>query len=162
MNILIRKNSSGVILSGGPILKNPSFGTGAFYSNGDPIVDWPRFQTDDSDDFGFDLNHVESNGSYYADILLPHGTMLVRYGNEYGRFTAPLGTKYSEIALPYIEESVEYHEYRVLADSITVKCEVRKGMVAPKFDSLGGGVQYYHLNGTIRELVRNNVLERIV
>ena len=162
MDALIRKNSSGEVLSGNPVLRDPSFGTGDFYSNGDPVVDWNKFQTDDSDELGFCLSHNEFYGLYYIDVILPRGTMLVRYGNEYGRFTAPLGTKYNEIALPYVEETVEYHEYRVAADSFKVRCEVRKGIVAPKFDSPGGGVQYYHLNGIIRQLVRSKVLERIL
>ena len=157
-----RRNKFNVPLTGNIQLRDPSFGTGDFDTNGDPIVDWKKFEADDSDEFGFYKDNVENGGIYYLDISLPFGTMLARYGNEYGHYTAPIGTKYEELSLPYLEESVEYHEYRVIADSIVVRCEVRKGRVAPKFNCPGGGVQFYHLNGIIRQLIRNKILERVL
>ncbi len=45
--------------------------------------------------------------------------------------------------LPYVKETIEYHEFKVTED-LSVECRVDKGMVAPKFLSDGGAIQFMH------------------
>ncbi len=156
-----RRNSAGELLHGPRILRDPSFGTGKFDSSGDPIVDWEKWQPEFADSNGFDVRNKEDNGEYYVEMKLPRGTPLIRFGAEGGRYTAPAGTKYEELSLPYTEKSQEYHEYEVIADSITVVCVVKRGRVAPMFNSVGGGIQYMHLHGSVRDLLRQKVLKRV-
>ena len=151
------RNSAGEVITERFKLKNSSYVKG-FDDSGEPIIDWDSFKSEFADKHGFDMRNQEENGDYYIETILPKGTMLIRYGNESGRFTAPKGTRYDELALPYIEETVEYHEYRVTKDQT---CLVWKGKVAPNFDSEGGGVQFFHFHTAIRFLVKEKVLERI-
>lgn len=151
------KNSAGKIITERFKLKDPSYAKG-FDGSGEPIIDWELFQPEFADEHGFDMRNREENGYYYIETVLPKGTMLIRYGSEFGRFTAPKGTRYDELALPYIEETVAYHEYRVANDQ---GCQVQKGRVAPMFDSKGGGIQFYHLPATVNSLLKEKVLERI-
>lgn len=157
----MKKNDTGEIITGYLRLRNPAYGTGRKTPDGDPEVDWSGCKTSYSDDNGFDLRNIEKNGKHYIEINLPKGTQLIRYGRETGKYTAPKGTRYEELSLPYIKSSVEFHEYRVIVDSITVYCTVNKGIVAPMFDCNGGGVQYFHLDGSIRKMVQKNILERV-
>lgn len=156
-------NSSGQIISGIRKLSNTAYGTGAIDEYGDPVIDWNTWSALSrfSDENGFDIRNVEANGKYIIEIQLPKSTLLIRYGPESGSFTAPKGTLYEELSLPYIEETVEYNEYRVIAESISVLCVVDKGKVAPMFNSIGGGVQYYHKNGSIKKMIKSKILERV-
>lgn len=141
-------------------LASPKFGTGRLTKNGFPEVNWLGCKTEFSDDDGFDIRNIEENGTYKISYILPRGTVIVRFGSEFGKFTAPQFTKFEEVALPYTIESVEYHEYRVVADGLLVQCIVEKGRVAPMFDQPGGGVQYVH-SKSINSLIKDNQLERI-
>ena len=58
-------------------------------------------------------------------------------------FTTDKGTPYSKLSLPYVKETMEYHEYIVTKD-IHVFCYVTQGIAAPKFNMPGGGIQYKH------------------
>ena len=157
----ILRNYKGDIINGIPVLRNPKYGTGKFRITeygAVPLVDWSQLKDADKD--GFDLNHREEGNKYKIEVRLPFGTKLLRYGTEGGRFTAPLGTPYERLSLPYEKETVEYHEYVVIADGIDVICIVEKGIVAQGFDSIGGAVQYVH-HGTIEEAIKNNALDRV-
>ena len=70
--------------------------------------------------------------------------MLCRYGAPYSDMTALKGTAYDELSLPYDINSIEYHEYEVITDGVFVRCIVKRGIVAPMFDSPGGAVQFQH------------------
>lgn len=114
---------------------------------------------------------------------LGKGTVLVRYGSERGHFTAPYGTAFQQLGLPYLQDTVEFHKYTVLKE-LCVTCieiadaqeqqrilEVKsgkrppdveyavEGVTAPAFGSAGGAIQYYHdssikkMLGTILEVV---------
>lgn len=149
----IRKNYAGELLGDSPIrLKHPDYGTEG-WKGIVPKVNWEAYRQECADDDGFDTRHIEENGEYLMEVVLPKDTLLIRYGSEMGRFTAPKGTAYESLALPYVKETVEFHEYRVIADSITVFCRVKRGRVAPMFDSEGGGIQYLH-ESKIRDLTR--------
>lgn len=154
-----KKNYKGEIITGPRKLKNASFGTGVLLDNGEPIVNW-KMLSSFADEDGFDIRNKEPNGNYKVMVTLPVGTIIIRYGNEMGTFTAPEKTDYDDLALPYIKESVEYNEYRVLSPNLEVECIVEKGKVAPGFDSPGGAVQYKHPI-TIRESIKKKILERV-
>lgn len=93
---------------------------------------------------GFDKKNVEPNGQYKMMVELPMGTRLCRYGAKTGYFTAPCGTPFENLGLPWKEETVQYHEYEVIADGTTIKCIVTRGKVAEMFESPGGAIQYMH------------------
>lgn len=141
-------------------LASPDFGTGEFDEYGKPKIDWPRYTTEYADKYGFDKRNIEANGKYTIPYVLPKGTVIIRFGSEFGQYTAPQNTRFEEVSLPYTIESIEYHEYRVIADGLRVECIVDKGKVAPMFHQPGGGVQYRHPHA-IRALIRSAQLERI-
>lgn len=155
-----RRNDAGEPLDGAPVrLTRAEYGTGdriGYF----PVVRWEAYRQDSADDDGFDKRHQEENGDYLMEVSLPKGTLLLRYGSETGHFTAPLHTPYETLGLPYVRETVEYHEYRVEADGLRVLCLVKRGRAAPMFDSPGGGVQYLHPN-SIRVLIRRRVLAEV-
>lgn len=51
--------------------------------------------------------------------------------------------EYENLGLPYVKETIEYHEFKVTED-LSVDCRVVKGLVAPKFQSKGGAIQFMH------------------
>ncbi len=110
---------------------------------------------------GFDRTNIESNGEYIEDVVLPKGTMLCRYGNENGNSTTLVNTPYEKLGLPYKKETVEYHEYKVMADGVTVKCIVTKGRVAPMFNSKGGAIQFLHKQSILAE-VNSGKLKEVI
>lgn len=114
---------------------------------------------------------------------LGKGAELVRYGSEMGHFTALSGTEFEQLGLPYTQDSVEFHRYKVLED-MPVKCiaviddeeqqrlsDVKtgkekpkdqyavEGITAPAFGTSGGAIQYYH-DLCIMEML-GTILERI-
>ena len=150
-------NYLGEKIEGIPILRKPEYGTGENWPDGSPKVNWSKIIN--GDEWGFDINHKEPNGDHRMNVVLPKNTRLIRYGKENGKFTAPEGTTYEEISLPYVKESVYYHEYEVIADSITVQVKVLRGRVAPGFDYSGGGVQYMHPYTMIESINRGLIKE---
>lgn len=141
-------------------LSDPSFGTGKFDKNGQPEVNWEYYIVEDADENGFTKNNIESNGKYLIEMELPKGTRILRYGNESGHCSAPAGTPYEQLSLPYKKDTLEYNEYEVLADGTKVVCIVHKGKVAASRDSAGQAIQYYH-EVPIINLVGKKVLKRI-
>jgi len=155
---VVRKNSKGEIING-----KAEYRDNAYYTvlpNGEFKTDYKSFASPDADEFGFDRSNKEPNGDYSMEVILPKGSVIIRYGSPFGRYTAPKGTKFEELALPFTEESCEYNEYRVL-DDISVQCKVIRGRVAPNFRQRGGGVQYVHHN-TIKQEIEEKKLERII
>lgn len=153
------RNYKGEKIESIPQLIKPEYGTGKTFKNGMPQINWPE-PDDDRDSNGFDKHNVEENGQYIIKTKLPQGTVIIRYGREAGSFSAPEGTKYEELSLPYKKETVEYNRYRVISNDLEVECIVDKGRVAPAFGSKGGGIQYKHNKGIIN-LIQDKVLERI-
>lgn len=122
-----------------------------------------RWEAPGVDGDGFDENHREPNGEYKMWVELPVGTHLLRYGSPNGRFTAPAGTPFEELSLPYTRDSLEYNEYIVIADGVRVEvCTAERGRVGPLFDQPGGGIQYNHGKGnSVQKLLDDKKLERI-
>lgn len=136
--------------------KGPKVKSSSFYKispDGKQVLAYPEND-------GFDLTHKESNGSYKMHCTLKQGTRLIRYGSEMGSYTAPFGSQYCELGLPWEQDTIEFHEYIVIADEIYVKCIVLRGKVAPAFDSPGGAIQYIHPNSILLE-IKKNKLRRI-
>lgn len=152
------RNYKGEIISGIKTLSQSKFGSGLTYPNGDPMVNWGLL-SEFADDDGFDTRNIEKNKHYKIRMRLKKGIIIIRYGSETGRFTAPKGTKFDELSLPYSIDSLEYNEYKVVS-SIKVACIVEKGIVAPGFERVGGGIQFLH-NKTIIELLKNGSIERM-
>lgn len=87
---------------------------------------------------------------YCKPFTLLKGTIIARYGTPFGSFATDFGVPYHMLGLPYIKETVEYHVYRVLKD-----IQVFKGVVAPIFNSPGGGVQYFFHKEKLNALIRD-------
>lgn len=126
------------------------------YFDPDGIPRWEEYiQAGDGD--GFDLHNVEENGRYIIKVILPAGKKVIRYGEPRGTFTTDEGIPYEMISLPYMKESVPYHEYVILKNT-EVECYVDRGKAAPGFGCQGGGVQYKHYF-TIHESIMQGLLE---
>ena len=110
-----------------------------------PHIDWGN-ETEKCDKNGFDKDYRPEEGSdeyVIKDYILPKGSMICRYGFMGGLFTTTKGTEYEKLGLPYKKETIEYHEFKVTED-LSVDCYVWKGVVAPKFSSSGGAIQFMH------------------
>lgn len=118
-------------------------------ADGHPLFDWPSSPDADK---GFDKRIDMGNGSYYERIVLPPGTMLCRYGSIKGNFTSDVGMPYESLSLPYVVETIPYHEFLVIT-GVEVCCRVWKGKVYPLFgEGTGGGIQYWHEHGILGDL----------
>ena len=156
-----RTNYMGEPLGDRPVeLQKSEYGTGEYREQYFPEVKWEEYRKTFSDESGFDKNFKNSNGEYYTIIVLPQNTELVRYGSNSGSYTTLKGTPYEMLGLPYKKETIDYHEFVVIADSVKVFCRVKRGVVAPIFDSLGGGVQFKH-ESNMRKLIREHILEEV-
>ena len=82
------------------------------------------------------------------------GTIIDRYGSQWGKYTSPAGVPYEQRALPYIENPNAYHKYEVLKpiDNVTIS------EIAPAFEQVGGGIQY-ELPNNIKKLKENDIIE---
>ncbi len=103
----------------------------------------------DSDSHGFDT--VKGT----EDVVLEEGTVFSRYGSNRGQYATDKGESYDSLGLPYVEDTVEYHEYIVLKP---LPCT--SGFVAENFESAGGGKQYY-FDKNIKYLLRNGYIKEV-
>lgn len=137
-------NYAGKDISGCPLrLRDEKFG----YVDKDnkPHINWGS-ETPDCDKDGFDKNYRPISGEethVVENFLLPKGIVICRYGSPDGFFTTIKGTPYDALSLPYVKETIEYHEYLVSSD-VEVSCYVTRGLVGPKFKSHGGAIQFMH------------------
>ena len=95
-------------------------------------------------------------GTIKENQTIPTGTIIDRYGSEYGKYTSPEGVPYEKRALPYIENQNAYHKYKILKqiDNVTIS------KIAPAFNEIGGGLQY-ELPNSIKELKSKKYIEEI-
>lgn len=72
-------------------------------------------------------------GTIKENQTIPVGTIIDRYGSQWGKYTSPVGVPYEQRALPYIENPNAYHKYEVLKpiDNVTIS------KIAPAFDQVG-------------------------
>jgi hypothetical protein len=88
---------------------------------------------------------------YPETITLQPGTIIDRYGSDYGTFTSPQGIPYANRALAPDTELKPYSVFEVVKP-----IEVQAGKIAPWFNQPGGGIQYM-LPDTVDELLDPNV-----
>ena len=169
------RNDSGEIIRRDKLLrlKDEKYGTGQLTSNNLPAVDWIGNKSKYADENGFDTRTKDS----IIKIVLPKDTIIIRYGLQTGRYTAPDGTDFENLSLPFTRESSPFFIYRVIKKDLdvyveekkdiksgksksAVNCSVTKGLIAPYFDSEGGGIQYLHTK-PIFKLLSECVIERI-
>ena len=123
---------------------------GYYNQDGSLVIRWKDYSSRNADPDGFDKTYL--GGDYKRKILLPKGAKICRYGGYRGVYTTLVGTPYHCLGLPYIEDSMEYHEFEVIADGLVVSLIVEEEIVAPAFDSPGGGIQYLHRQNIAREI----------
>ncbi len=95
-------------------------------------------------------------GTIKKGQILKIGTIIDRYGNQFGNYTSPEGVPYEQRSLPYIENPKAYHKYEVLKpiDNVTIS------EIAPAFEQEGGGIQY-ELPSSIMDLIEKGYLKEI-
>ncbi|OCL07593.1 hypothetical protein AOQ84DRAFT_294799, partial [Glonium stellatum] len=100
-----------------------------------------------------------------ANMTLQPGTMVDRFGAEYGRYMSPAGAPYAQRALPPSNLNAapgdaypyNYRVYEVLRPFV-----VLAGPIAPWFKQMGMGVQYKLDDSTsVAKLVAQGYLGRI-
>lgn len=130
-------NRFGEVVNGKDIYKAAKL---SYCKNGTNIPDWNNEPDEEHEKYpGFS---IDTPLKY--DVVLPEGTRIIRYGSTNGRYTAPVGTPYAKLALPWAFKNQPYNEY-IVATPEGIKVIVVKGLVAqqhawPEFE--GGGIQY--------------------
>lgn len=102
-------------------------------------------------------NYPPNNGAVAgtaADVTLPAGARMDRFGSERGYYTAPTGSSFEGRALPPGSLAEQYRKYRVKRD-ITVN----RSTAAPAFGQNGGATQY-KLNKSVLDHMKGGDLER--
>ena len=95
-------------------------------------------------------------GTIKENQTITTGTIIDRYGSQWGKYTSPAGVPYEQRALPYIENPNAYHKYEVLKpiDNVTIS------EIAPAFEQVGGGIQY-ELPYNIKKLKKLGYIKEI-
>ncbi|PQE26097.1 hemagglutination repeat-containing protein [Rutstroemia sp. NJR-2017a BBW] len=111
--------------------------------------------------FSLDAKGNPINGS----MILTPGTLIDRFGSEYGSYVSSADAPYSQRSLPPSNLDFDpkagfpynYHVYRVLKDLPVVG-----GPIAPWFGQPGLGAQFYVGGlGNIMYLINNTYIERV-
>lgn len=84
-----------------------------------------------------DEQNPEGGGTEGEPVLLPHGTLLDRFGTVFGRVFAPDGTPFGRRGLPPAYREAGYRRYRVVRD-VPMWCAVS----AAWFGQPGGAPRY--------------------
>ena len=149
-------NVNGEELFDFPDYENPDFGT-YHPVKGYPQPYWDKYRDDSVSDLdGFDKTVTMPGGDYKeTGVVLPKGFKFARFGGPKGYFGTTPGTEYEKLGLPYKKLTCEYHVYEVLED-----IKVDKGVVAPIFNSKGGGDQYT-FHESFQELIIDKKLKDI-
>ncbi|KAF9413297.1 hypothetical protein BGZ76_005048 [Entomortierella beljakovae] len=110
--------------------------------------------------FGFQLNTADE--PIQGNVTLLVGTMLDRFGSEYGSYMSPAEAPYPQRALPPSNLATSdnkypnnYHVYRVKKEFV-----VLAGPIAAWFEQPGAGVQYYTYR-KILDLLADGLLEPV-
>jgi hypothetical protein len=86
-----------------------------------------------------DLNWPPNAGALGPSrrVTLPKGTVIDRYGSDWGDYTSPDGIPFEQRAMPPSGKSSPYSRFRLNED-----IEVDEATIAPWFGEPGMGVQY--------------------
>ncbi len=90
------------------------------------------------------------------NVTLKPGTLVDRYGDDFGTYTSPINTPYEQRALPPGTDSKPYSQFEVLKPIDAVE----QGEIAAWFDLPGGGTQYC-LPESIEYLINEGYIRRI-
>jgi len=99
-----------------------------------------------------------------GNTTLLEGTLLDRFGSEYGSFLSPAEAPYGQRAIPPSNLDTpkdqplypfNYHVYKVIKSF-----EVEAGPIAPYFGQPGAGTQYHSFNNVMK-LIADGYLERV-
>ena len=102
-----------------------------YYNQETGDINWPGTKGNPNID-GF------LNGKYDVETLKP-GIEIDRYGsNGNGQYFSPAELSYESRALPPHMKEQPYTKYKIRREF-----QVRSGEIAPWFDEVGGGIQYY-------------------
>ncbi|MCM3042811.1 glycohydrolase toxin TNT-related protein [Paenibacillus motobuensis] len=102
-----------------------------YYNQATGDINWPGTKGDPNID-GF------VNGEFKIETL-QSGTIIDRYGsNASGQYFSPAGSSYGSRALPPHMKLQPYTKYIIVKPF-----QVRSGKIAPWFDEVGEGIQYY-------------------
>lgn len=124
--------------------------------NGKPIPRWELLKEQDINGFYSKGDIDDENGKSKIKVRLPKGTKFIRYGTPHGHYTAPLGSEYERLSLPYVKESIPYNEYEVTAEWL----DVEWGYTALGFDSIDRCIQYYNKK-TVHSLMSEGSIKKI-
>ena len=117
----------------------------------------PKYQepNQDVDENGFDLHYP-----VIEHFHISKGTILIRFGSEYGRFLSTEDACFDNLAIGLDIRSIPYREYMVITDDFYVT----KGIVGdqPGFGIHGkGGAVQYMVKPSVISLVSNGILGEI-
>ena len=74
------------------------------FLNNDGSINWEKWAP----------NGGRVPGTIKSGQTLDMGLVIDRYGNKFGKYTAPINTPYEQRALPYLENPLAYHKYEVI------------------------------------------------
>ena len=80
------------------------------FLDADENIDWEKWAP----------NGGRVPGTIKENQTIPAGTIIDRYGSQWGKYTSPAGVPYEQRALPYIENPNAYHKYEVLKIKIMI------------------------------------------
>ncbi|MGV0788389.1 TNT domain-containing protein [Mycolicibacterium sp. XJ2] len=106
-------------------------------------------------------------GTVVDHVDIPQGTVIDRFGSEFGSWLSPDETPFAERALPPESAAKPYHRYVVAEpSSLPPGFRIEQSGVAPWFNQPGGGVQYRIIgpdgsNAPVRALLRSGYLEEL-
>lgn len=99
-------------------------------------------------------------------VHLPEGTIIDRFGSEYGRFLAPDAAPFTDRALPPESVGADYRRYMVTGKPLPEGWQILQGPVAPWFGQAPspGAVQYMIVGPdgvrvSVKELVDRGILD---
>lgn len=127
---------------------------GHYDSNGIPHPNYQKPNTD-VDGNGFDLHHP-----VIWHYHVPKGTVIIRFGNEYGRFLSTEDACFDNLAIGLDIHSIPYRKYLVTTDDFYVT----KGVVGDQSNfgihGKGGAIQYMAEKPVI-SLIADGILKEI-
>ena len=102
----------------------------------------------------YPANNGAVKGTEKMKHLMP-GDIVDRFGQENGKYLAPINTAAEKRALPYDTDLSDYHQYEVLKPF-----QVEESVIAPAFGQPGGGIQY-RSNVSIQKLLKRGIIKEI-
>lgn len=119
------------------------------------VYDNPRYYDQESGNINWPANNGFEGEP--VSMKLDHGILIDRYGSPAGTFVSPAGIPYEQRALALHSDEAPYHKYEIL-----IPFDVEAGKIAPWFDRIGGGTQYYTGNTQILDFESGEMIDATV